>query len=37
LLEIEQIEEVSIGHALVARAVMVGFYGAVEEMVELVR
>ncbi|TET67381.1 MAG: pyridoxine 5'-phosphate synthase [Candidatus Zixiibacteriota bacterium] len=37
LLEIEQIEEVSIGHALVARAVMVGFYGAVEEMLELVR
>jgi len=37
LLEIEQIEEVSIGHAIVARAVMVGFYGAVEEMVELVR
>lgn len=37
LLEIEQIEEVSIGHALVARAVMVGFYSAVEEMVELVR
>ena len=37
LLEIEQIEEVSIGHALVARAVLVGFYGAVEEMVELVR
>jgi pyridoxine 5-phosphate synthase len=37
LLEIEQIEEVSIGHALVARAVMVGFHGAVEEMVELVR
>ena len=37
LLEIEQIEEVSIGHAIVARAVLVGFYGAVEEMVELVR
>jgi pyridoxine 5-phosphate synthase len=37
LLEIEQIEEVSIGHALVARAVMVGFYQAVEEMVKLVR
>lgn len=37
LLEIEQIEEVSIGHALVARAVLVGFYGAVEEMLELVR
>jgi len=37
LLEIEQIEEVSIGHALVARAVLVGFDGAVEEMLELVR
>ncbi|MFQ5870121.1 MAG: pyridoxine 5'-phosphate synthase [Candidatus Zixiibacteriota bacterium] len=37
LLEIEQIEEVSIGHALVARAVLVGFYGAVEGMLELVR
>ena len=35
--EIPQIEEVSIGHALIARAVFVGLEKAVEEMLALVR
>ncbi len=35
--EIQEIEEVSIGHALIARAVFVGLEKAVREMVELVR
>ncbi len=35
--EIPQIEEVSIGHALIARAVFVGMERAVKEMLELVR
>jgi pyridoxine 5-phosphate synthase len=34
---IKQIEEVSIGHSIVARAVMVGFEKAVEEMLELIK
>lgn len=34
---IEQIEEVSIGHAIVARAVLVGFEKAVKEMLELLK
>jgi pyridoxine 5-phosphate synthase len=34
---IEEIEEVSIGHAIVARAVIVGFEQAVREMLELLR
>ena len=35
--EIPQIEEYSIGHSIVARAIYVGFEMAVREMVELVR
>jgi pyridoxine 5-phosphate synthase len=35
LLEIEEIEDYSIGHAIVARAVFTGFEAAVKEMLEL--
>jgi len=37
LVAIKEIEEVSIGHAIVARAVMVGMERAVKEMIELIR
>ncbi len=37
LKEIKEIEEVSIGHALIARAVFIGLEKAVREMVDLVR
>jgi len=37
LLALPEIEEYSIGHSIVARAVMVGFEAAVAEMLELVR
>jgi pyridoxine 5-phosphate synthase len=37
LLLIEEIEEVNIGHAIVARSVFVGFYQAVKEMKELIQ
>jgi pyridoxine 5-phosphate synthase len=37
LLQIDDIEEYNIGHAIVARAVFVGFSQAVKEMVELIR
>jgi pyridoxine 5-phosphate synthase len=37
IVSIKQIEEVSIGHSIVARAVMVGFEKAVEEMLELIK
>ncbi len=37
LLTIEQIEELNIGHAIVARAVMVGLERAVREMLEIIR
>ncbi len=37
ILEIEQIEELNIGHAIVAKAVMVGMERAVREMLEIVR
>ena len=34
---IQEIDELNIGHAIVARAVLVGFERAVREMVELMR
>ena len=34
---IEEIEELNIGHSIVSRAVIVGFYGAVSEMLRIVR
>ncbi|MFQ6116544.1 MAG: pyridoxine 5'-phosphate synthase, partial [bacterium] len=34
---IEHIHEFSIGHAIVARAVMVGFEKAVKEMLDLIK
>jgi pyridoxine 5-phosphate synthase len=37
ILKIREIEELNIGHAIVARAVLVGFERAVREMVELIR
>ena len=37
LVQIQHIHEFSIGHAIVARAVMVGFENAVREMLELVK
>ena len=37
IVSIKQIEEVSIGHSIVARAVMVGFKKAVEEMLNLIK
>ncbi len=37
ILEIEQIEELNIGHAIIARAVMVGMERAVREMLEIIR
>jgi pyridoxine 5-phosphate synthase len=37
LVQIHQVHEFSIGHAIVARAVMVGFEKAVGEMLDLVR
>jgi len=37
LLQIEEIEEYNIGHAIVARAVFVGLFQAVKEIVELIR
>jgi len=37
LLALPEIEEYSIGHSIVARAVMIGFEAAVTEMLELVR
>jgi pyridoxine 5-phosphate synthase len=37
IVSIKQVEEVSIGHSIVARAVMVGFEKAVKEMLELIR
>ncbi len=37
LLEIEKITEYAIGHAIVARAVLVGFSQAVQEMVQLIK
>jgi pyridoxine 5-phosphate synthase len=37
IVSIEQIEEASIGHSIVARAVMVGFEKAVREMLELIK
>lgn len=37
LLDIEQIEELNIGHAIVAKAVMVGMERAVREMLQLIR
>ena len=35
--KIEEIEELSIGHAIVARAIFVGFERAVRDMVRLVK
>ena len=35
--ELEDIDEVSIGHAIIARAVFVGLKEAVREMIELLR
>lgn len=37
LLEIGEIEEFAVGHAIVARAVLVGFARAVRDMVEMIR
>jgi len=37
LVAIKEIEEVSIGHAIVARAVMVGMERAVKEMIEIIK
>jgi len=37
ILDIEQIEELNIGHAIVARAVMTGMERAVREMLEIIR
>ncbi|MFQ5601859.1 MAG: pyridoxine 5'-phosphate synthase [bacterium] len=37
ILEIEQIEELNIGHSIVAKAVMVGIERAVKEMLDLIR
>lgn len=37
ILEIEQIEELNIGHAIVSKAVMVGMERAVREMIEIMR
>ncbi|MFQ6114332.1 MAG: pyridoxine 5'-phosphate synthase [bacterium] len=37
ILQIEQIEELNIGHAIVAKAVMVGMERAVREMLEIIR
>jgi pyridoxine 5-phosphate synthase len=37
IVSIKQIEEVSIGHSIVARAVMVGFEKAVKGMLELIK
>ncbi|RMF64794.1 MAG: pyridoxine 5'-phosphate synthase [Calditrichaeota bacterium] len=37
ILTIEQIEELNIGHAIVARAVMIGMERAVREMLEIIR
>ena len=37
ILEIEQIEELNIGHAIVSKAVMVGMERAVREMLEIMR
>ncbi len=37
ILDIEQIEELNIGHAIVAKAVMVGMETAVREMLEIIR
>ena len=37
ILDIEQIEELNIGHAIVAKAVMVGMERAVREMLQLIR
>lgn len=37
ILQIEQIEELNIGHAIVARAVMVGMERAVRDMLEIIR
>jgi pyridoxine 5-phosphate synthase len=37
LVTIKEIEEVSIGHAIVARAVMVGMERAVKEMIEIIK
>ena len=37
IVRIEEIDELNIGHALVARAVLVGFERAVREMLELMR
>jgi pyridoxine 5-phosphate synthase len=36
LVDVAEIEEFIIGHAIVARAVLVGFERAVREMVELI-
>jgi len=35
--ELEDIDEVSIGHAVIARAVIVGIEEAVKEMIRLIR
>ncbi|TES93025.1 MAG: pyridoxine 5'-phosphate synthase, partial [Candidatus Cloacimonadota bacterium] len=35
--EIEEIEEVNIGHSIIARAVFVGFENAVKELLEILR
>jgi pyridoxine 5-phosphate synthase len=37
ILDIEQIEELNIGHSLVAKAVMVGMENAVREMLDIIR
>lgn len=37
LMDIEQIEELNIGHAIVSRAIMVGMERAVREMLEIIR
>ena len=37
ILEIEQIEELNIGHAIVSKAVMVGIERAVREMLDIIR
>jgi len=35
--ELEDIDEVSIGHAVIARAIIVGIEEAVKEMIRLIR
>ncbi|HMK52403.1 MAG TPA: pyridoxine 5'-phosphate synthase, partial [Thermodesulfobacteriota bacterium] len=35
--EIKEIEELNIGHSIIARAVLVGLDRAVREMIELIR